>query len=1164
MQARNFSEPLKPQPLDRVMSRLLLLRLFAPSLVMILVALVLVGYLWDRVLGDQRLQLARSLAHSVESFIDHGDRVLHAVTLAVDSQDADLENRYLEAAWRAYGYFDTMYRLDTKGRIAALVPYDSRYLGMDLSRQPFFQKAAGRRGVTISEPFTSLRTGKPTVSIARPSQEGGVMVGELNLGALQDAIEVFHSNPNQTQVFVADHAGTLLAHPQTKLVDQQVNVGHLAIVHQGLEGQVSLWQSTEKGLLLSSAVPVRGLGWVVVVQMTLASFLRPFWTVVGPAIVLTLLIWAAMVLALRRQVQRHVTRPVSDLAQVAKRISGGELQLSAKVEREDEIGALARAFNVMTLQLRRRIELENLVAGISRNFMGLPSSQLERGMDLALQSMGRFVEADRCFVYLLPAESSQEGSLRQWPASPTAGFSRQDPFPPQALVRWAARQPVNLVSLDNLPPGSDSMEQFWRTRGVKSVLCLHMGAGGTVGGLMGFESLQTERAWSSEDLRLLQVVGEIFYHGLVRRDSEIALKRAEEKYRGIFENAAEGMFQITLEGRFLSANPSLARIYGYESVAVLLENLTHVPSQLCRDPEDWERFLEAVLEEGEVHDFLMEVVRGDGSRAINSVSARAVRDALGRFSHLEGSVEDVTERQQAERALQISERRYRDLFSSISDFIYTHDLQGRFLSVNPAIAAALGLPAEQILGRTVSSFMREEYRQAFERDYLDKVKREGQARGISIYRRVDGKETYAEYRSTLVGSLDQEEPYVSGSGRDVTERVMAEREMKKLEGKLQQAQKMEAIGILAGGVAHDFNNILQVIAGYLQLLVRSPQLGEKERAHLDHVDLAVDRASGLVRQLLTFSRSVEPKLRPMDLNQEIQVAVALLERTIPKMISIQTRLSPDLMLINGDPSQLEQVLLNLGANARDAMPQGGSLVIETQNVVLDQAGSRDHVVERPGSFVLLKVSDTGQGMDPKALEHIFDPFYTTKAVGEGTGLGLSTTYGIIKSHGGGIECTSAPGRGTSFSIYLPARQEAADALETSVAPPASGRARGTGQVILVVDDESQIVSTVSEALVQSGFAVLSASSGEEALKVYGENQARVALVVLDLGMPGMGGKACLRELRRINPQARVLVASGYATDTQAQEVLREGASAFLPKPYRLDQLLDAVGQIFRG
>ena len=403
-------------------------------------------------------------------------------------------------------------------------------------------------------------------------------------------------------------------------------------------------------------------------------------------------------------------------------------------------------------------------------------------------------------------------------------------------------------------------------------------------------------------------------------------------------------------------------------------------------------------------------------------------------------------------------------------------------------------------------------------------------------------------------------PYLLESFIDISELKQAEDEKVRLESQLRHAQKMEAVGTLAGGIAHDFNNLLQAVQGYAELLLLSESLTESGEQNVQDVMGAAERGGELTRQLLTFSRKIESKLRPIDLNHEVSNVKELLTRTIPKMIQIELQLAEDLKTVNADPIQLEQALMNLALNSKDSMPEGGKLIISTENVTLDDNYSRLYPEALLGEHVLVTVADSGHGMDRETIEHIFDPFYTTKEVGHGTGLGLAMVYGTVKSHNGHIVCYSEVDKGTTFKIYLPVVEQEAEWREEE----AEGDIEGGTETILLVDDEELIRKLGDRILTKFGYTVLTATDGESALAVYREEQQRIHLVILDLIMPGMGGRKCLEKLMKVNPSAKVLIASGGPPGGPTKESPRARAKGFVSKPYNLRQLLTAVRNALDG
>jgi CheY-like chemotaxis protein len=367
---------------------------------------------------------------------------------------------------------------------------------------------------------------------------------------------------------------------------------------------------------------------------------------------------------------------------------------------------------------------------------------------------------------------------------------------------------------------------------------------------------------------------------------------------------------------------------------------------------------------------------------------------------------------------------------------------------------------------------------------------------------------------------------------------------------------MEAVGALAGGIAHDFNNLLQIVMGYSEFMIQQKEEGEKDYADLQKIIEAGHRGTELVKSLMMFSRKAEIKPKLINFNDQVEQLTKMLARIIPKMISIDLDLAPDLTMINADPTQMDQVVMNLAVNARDAMGDQGKLTIKTENLILDDEYCKTHVGVVPGSYVAITISDTGCGMDKETLTCIFDPFFTTKVKGKGTGLGLSTVYGIVKQHNGFISCESDPGHGATFKIYLPAilpKQESCEDVAGETSP------RGGTETILVVDDEESLRVMVGRILSTAGYTVLTARDGEEALDLYKRGPAKISLVILDLMMPKMSGQKCLEELLRIDPKAKILISTGVSPgDEQTKLVIDSRFSGFIHKPYDNTKLLSVV------
>ena len=493
-----------------------------------------------------------------------------------------------------------------------------------------------------------------------------------------------------------------------------------------------------------------------------------------------------------------------------------------------------------------------------------------------------------------------------------------------------------------------------------------------------------------------------------------------------------------------------------------------------------------------------------------------------------------------------SEERYREYFENAKDAIYVHDLTGRYLMVNKAGEELIGYSREEILQLRISDVV--------PRNCLDQIHARLKERlddhSLTIYEveaiRKDGSRVPIEVSSRLI--YEHGVPVaVQGSARDITERKRAEEALRASQLQLQQSQKLEAIGQLAGGVAHDFNNMLTAIIGYTDLSLRRVGLENPIRRNLEETKKAAERAASLVRQLLAFSRKqiLEPKV--LDLNDVVKDMHKMLTRLIGENIKLATRLQTDLGSVKADPCQVEQIIVNLVVNARDAMPRGGRVTIETSNIVLDDQIVFKHVSVKPGKYVMLAVSDTGSGMDQETQARIFEPFFTTKEVGKGTGLGLSTVYGIVKQSGGNIWVYSEQGLGTVFKVYLPRID---DTTATTIPSPALDTSvpRGT-ETILLVEDEDIVRGLTRKILMQAGYNVLDAKGGEEAISLCRAHAGPIDLLLTDVVMPEISGKEIADRLLELRPLTRVLFMSGYTDEAIVQHGVLDANVKFIQKPF---------------
>jgi hypothetical protein len=537
------------------------------------------------------------------------------------------------------------------------------------------------------------------------------------------------------------------------------------------------------------------------------------------------------------------------------------------------------------------------------------------------------------------------------------------------------------------------------------------------------------------------------------------------------------------------------------------------------------------------------VMKGQWKRLLPAI-ARELRD-----------VEERRARRQAEAALRESEASYATLVEHAPLGIYRSNTRGRFLSVNTALVHMLGYPsASALLGIDMNQSLYvdpAERKALVDRDtYSDREYDEVEA----TWKRRDGQPITVQLSVRAIRNAAREVEYYETFVRDVTEQ-------RQLEAQLVRAQKLEAVGRLAGGVAHDFNNLLTVILSYSSLLIEDGGLPAGSLEGIQEIKKAADGAASLTKQLLAFSRQQVLQPQVLDVNSVVQSTQKLLNRLIGEDVKLMTSLTDDLGVARLDPGQVGQIIMNLAVNARDAMPTGGVLTIETENVEMDLTYVRGHPVAQAGSYVMLAVSDTGMGMDEATKERIFEPFFTTKEIGKGTGLGLATVYGIVKQSGGFIWVYSEPGRGTSFKIYFPRITDTPAGSDTS-APAPLPPPRGT-ETVLIVEDVTAVRGVAREMLERSGYRILEAADGASALRVATKHAGAIDLLLTDVVMPGLSGRQLAEQLTELRPQMRVLYMSGYTDDAVVTHGMLEPGINYLQKPFTLDALARKVHEVLR-
>ncbi|MEW6364693.1 MAG: CHASE domain-containing protein [Acidobacteriota bacterium] len=698
----------------------------------------------------------------------------------------------------------------------------------------------------------------------------------------------------------------------------------------------------------------------------------------------------------------------------------------ANVDLREQIAERTRAEKA----LQYRVEIERLVASVSSSLANLPAKEIDDGIARALQAMGAFSGVGRCYVFQNRKGESAMDNTHEWCAE---GVQPQKDklqgVPHDAIPWWMDKlgrfEAIHVPRVADLPSEAAAEKEMLRAQGIQSLIVVPMVHRGSLMGFLGFDSVERECSWLEEDIRLLNMTGQIIAGVLERKRAEEALRESEERYRLLYQRSLAGFYRSTLDGRILECNQAFARIYGYDSP----EELTRLrATELYLDPEDRDKFIASLLEH-----------------------------------------------------------------------------------------------------RTLINLE-------------------------STGRRKDGQAIHILENVSLIAPESGGSQYIEGTLIDVTER-------KQLEERLRLSQKLEAIGRLAGGVAHDFNNLLTAILGYSGFLEETLGLNSPLLEEVAAIRKAGERAAALTRQLLAFSRKQVLAPEVLDLNAVVTDLEKMLRRVIGEDIEVALVLGRDLGRVKADPGQLEQVIMNLAVNARDAMPNGGKLIIQTRNADLDRNFARTHSPTEPGSYVLISVSDTGIGMDRDTQSHIFEPFFTTKEKGVGTGLGLATVYGIVKQSGGYIWVASEPGRGSTFDIYLPRLWVEASGPRA----PATVRARPepAGGTILLVEDEDDVRRLVGSILDARGYTVISAGGAQAALDLLASQSRAVNLLLTDLVMPGMNGVDLAARVRALRPGIRILYMSGYTEDNLLRRGISESGLPLLDKPFTAEKLVSQVLAVLR-
>jgi len=656
--------------------------------------------------------------------------------------------------------------------------------------------------------------------------------------------------------------------------------------------------------------------------------------------------------------------------------------------------------------------------------------------------------------------------------------------------------------------------------------------------------------------RIIQLRGNpliltMFFDMTYHKRAEEALRESEEKFRVISNTAVDAILVMDNDGKISYWNPAAERMFGYTSNEAIGNEL-HIFLAPSRYHEAYIKGFRRFKETGEgpaignISEFF--AIRKDSTEFPIEVSTSAIQ-IRGKW-HSVGIVRDISDRKRAEHALRESELKYRALFEESKDVIYISTPEGKFLDINPTGVELFGYSSkEELLQIDISTDL---YIHPFDRKEFQYIlAKQGFVKDYEVmFKKKDGQQLSFLITATAVHNEKGTIIAYRGIMKDITER-------KRLEQQLLQAQKMEAVGQLAGGIAHDFNNILTAIIGFGTLLKMETDKHDPLHSYVTQILTSAERAASLTQALLAFSRKQIISPKPVNLNEIIRGVKNLLSRIIGEDIELTTILTDKDLTIMADTGQIEHVLMNLATNARDAMPDGGSLIITTDLVSFDYEFIKANGYKKPGLYAFISVEDTGKGMYEEIKERIFEPFFTTKEVGKGTGLGLSMVYGIIQQHDGYINVYSEPVRGTIFRIYLPLIKSMIDEEHEAILPVIK---RGT-ETVLVAEDDAQVRELVKEVLVGFGYTVLEAQDGEDALRVFFEHKDKIHLVILDVIMPKMNGKEIYDEMKKTRPDIKGIFTSGYDANIIHKKGILEERLPFISKPISPEELLKKVREV---
>ncbi len=656
-------------------------------------------------------------------------------------------------------------------------------------------------------------------------------------------------------------------------------------------------------------------------------------------------------------------------------------------------------------------------------------------------------------------------------------------------------------------------------------------------------------------LGLVFVIFILVFNIRSRKQLEKKLIESEKKYKSIFDNAVEGIFQSTPEGTLIDVNPAFARIHGYESPNEIISSIYDIGKQIFVNPVDRFRYVKLMKDKGFVEHFESKVRRKDDKHIWVSICARAVYDKNGNIICFEGNVTDITKRKQSEKQI----ARLATVVEQSGEVVVITDLKGDIEYVNPEFEKVTGYNFNEVKRQNPRILKSGEQDTQFYKNMWDTITSGKTWHGTFSNKKKDGT---IFYERAIIFPIKDEKNNITGfaaAKQDITHE-------KNLERQLQQSQKMESIGTLAGGIAHDFNNILFPIMGYTEMMIKDLPLDSPMHKGLDRIYAGALRAKNLVQQILTFSRQEIFELKPVKIQDIVVEALKLIRASIPATIEIIQDIQRDCGMVRADPTRIHQIVMNLATNAWHAMENSvGKLTISLKQIKLSDKDIYAIDFEIiPGDYVCLMVSDTGSGMDKAVLAKIFDPFFTTKQKGKGTGMGLSVVHGIVKNMGGGIKVESEPEKGTEFKVYFPVAESsfvAESFFKEYFVENHGQKVQGGGESILLVDDEEDIITMETEMLESLGYKVTSSASSIDALEIFRAAYDQFDMVITDMAMPDIPGDKLSMQLIKIRPDIPILLCTGFSETMSEKQAASLGIRGFLFKPVLMKDLALKIRKI---